>query len=248
MASPPRVFDTPDGARLAFRHRAGSGPCLVLAHPHTGDSRSFDAVLALYAGPVLTWDRRGYGQSTRGTYQTTQEQDLLALLDHLHIGPIVGVGIAAGGASLVGLAALHPERLRALGLVCSFMGLPARFWRDATGEAAPTGTPEDHELSATFRAGPDLAIWQKIHAEGRAQDAGEPPQCCNAEISSLRSISPLSLATGAQDRLFTPAMLDHAKTLLPRADCTLFPDAAHAPHIESPQHFADWLTTLVSRA
>lgn len=242
------MFDTPDGARLAFCHRAGSGPCVVLAHPHTGDSRSFDAVLRHYDGPVLTWDRRGYGQSTRGTYQATQEQDLLALLDHLGIASIVGVGVAAGGASLVGLAALQPARLGAAGFSCSFMGLPAEFWRDATGEAAPTGTPEDHELSDTFRAGLELATWRKIHAEGRAQDAGEPQQCCNAEISLLRCISPLSLATGAQDRLLTPAMLDHAHTLLPQADCTLFPDAAHAPHVEAPQHFADWLTALVSRA
>lgn len=237
-----KVFKTLDGARLRYYWRKGPGPVVVLAHPHSGHLQGFMPLLDRFAGNVLLWDRRGYGGSTRGAYAASQEADLVALLDHLGIETVTLIGIAAGGASVAGFASCHPERVLSLGFACSFMGAPHRFWQDATGEAAPSGDVDVRELSQAFchsRAG---EIWRAQADENKRSHAGEPPQPAGGDVAALAAQEHLYIATGDQDLLFTPTMLGHAKTLLPQAHATVFAGAAHAPHVEQPTNFAQWIT------
>lgn len=243
----PSILDTPDGAHIQFAYRAGEGPCVALAHPHSGDMRSFEAVLSHITAPVLIWDRRGYGASSRGQYTTPQEQDLIHLLDHLSLSAVVGIGVAAGGAVMAGMAARAPQRLLGLGLANSLMGASLSYWLTATQSGLPTGGVEQRELSDDFRASPAIHPWRAIQSQNQAQNAGEPPQPCGATLTALTDFAPLALATGTLDRLFTPAMLTHAQTVLPQAKSHLFDAVAHAAHVEDPRAFATWIKHLVSR-
>ncbi|SLN22648.1 Putative aminoacrylate hydrolase RutD [Aquimixticola soesokkakensis] len=243
----PAVFSCDDGAQLSYRLRRGAGPILVLAHPHSGTMSGFAAVLSRYGGPVLIWDRRGYGQSTRGAYAESQGADLSALLAHLNIARAVFVGVAAGGACLVEFARRSPSSVLGLGFACSFLGQPARDWFALTQEDSPQGTCEERELSDVFRSTNAAQHWRRQEAENQRRNAGEPAQFCPADPAALTDMAPLCIATGARDRLFTPAMLAQAKQRYPQAKTHLFAHAAHAPHVEDPDAFSTWLSDLVSR-
>jgi len=252
MDSRQSSFDTADGAQIRYRLRRATGTdapeTLVLAHPHSGTMAGFTATLAGFDGPVLIWNRRGYGGSTRGDYGATQGEDLRALLDHLELRVVACAGVAAGGAAVAEFATRWPDRVRALGFACSFMGLPARDWFAQTGELPPEGTTEARELSDVFRHAAEAEVWRAQEAANRAAGAGEPPQESRMDTVAIGQRVHLHLATGAQDRLFTPAMLTHAAKRSTQARTTVFPVLSHAPHVEAPALFCAWLRGLVSPA
>ncbi|SPF78162.1 alpha/beta fold hydrolase [Pseudoprimorskyibacter insulae] len=240
-------FDTEDGARLAYRLRPGAGPVVAFAHPHTGDMGSFDALLDLWDGPALVWDRRSYGASGRGAGGPAQADDLCALLDHLRLDRLHLIGIAAGGAVAAALVIHHPDRVAGLGLACSFIGQPHDFWCAATGEARPEGDAAARELSPAFRETDQGKRWAEKAAHLRLSGAGEPPQPCPVDLAQLAACTSVHLATGQNDLLFTPVMLAHAAHLLPMASAQVLPNVAHAPHVEDPAGFARWVQNVVSR-
>src|SRR5882757_7400184 len=66
---------------------------------------------------LVTWDQRGFGNSTARSGEigpAAARRDLGALLDHLDLGPVALVGQSMGGWVALGYAAAHPERVGAL--------------------------------------------------------------------------------------------------------------------------------------
>src|SRR4051795_10231134 len=84
----------------------GSGPTVVLVHGWPVDSRSWEPQLhpLLTAGyRVITYDRRGFGRSsrpTRGYDFDTLSDDLAQLLDALDVRDAVLVGFSLGTGEL----------------------------------------------------------------------------------------------------------------------------------------------------
>jgi pimeloyl-ACP methyl ester carboxylesterase len=250
MIFTPNWLETPDGARLAYHWRPGHGRPLVLAHPHSATQGFFVPLIsALPDWPVLIWDRRGYGESSRGDAYSTSPQvaDLALLLDHLGLEVVDLMGVAAGGAVVVACAAQHPARVGAAIFVNSFMGLPAAFWRAATAEAPPQGDTAAQELSPDFASRPAADDWRQQAAHNHAIRAGEPPQPSRIQLPDLATVAPLHIWTGALDLLFTPAMCRHAATLLPHAKTQIFPGVAHASPLEDPATVAAALRACLSR-
>lgn len=236
---------TADGAKLSFQHRPGPGALLVLSHPHSGDCSTFLPLLEHWQGAALIWDRRGYGGSTKGQdHSARQEDDLRLILDHVNADRVNLLGLAAGGGVSAAFAAKWPKRVGALILVSSFMGEPAQFWFDITGDQPPQGDAAARELSDAFQGDPRAIDWKKTAARNEASGAGEPPQPCDVDLNALSTLSRLYLATGQHDLLFTPAMLKHAANRFPHAITSVFPDVAHAAPFENPQGFARWLSGL----
>lgn len=237
--------ETPQGASLAYRRREGPGPLVVFSHPHSVDQGLFDDLLRHWHGNALCWDRQGYGASTKGRSSARQEQDLAAILNHIGAQKMVLFGLAAGGAVSLAFAQKWPDRVAGLVLVSSFLGQPASFWQEKTGEAPPHGDAAERELSAGFRASPAAAQWRRRQAHLEETGAGEPPQAVNITLDAPPGI-PLFLATGAEDRLFTPAMLKVAAHTMPAASCEVLPGVAHAAPAEDPGATADYLTRCLA--
>lgn len=127
--TPHHLIDLPDGRRLAVDETGpADGPVVVLLHSAPG-SRLFDpdpAVTAAAEIRLVTLDRPGYGASTAlgdGAVPTIagQADDVVAALDHLGVDEAALAGWSAGGRVAVGVAARHPERVRALAVI----GTPA---------------------------------------------------------------------------------------------------------------------------
>lgn len=74
-----------------------------------------DAFAKDYA--VLTYDARGFGQSTLPTGPYNRTDDLTALLEHLDVGPAHIVGLSMGGRTATNYALDHSENVLSLTLM-----------------------------------------------------------------------------------------------------------------------------------
>lgn len=91
----------------------------MLLHAGVGDRRSWALVapeVSEYA-TVVSYDRRGFGDSAPGTASFTHLQDLRSVLDHLQIAEAWLVGSSAGGKLALDAALSMPERVAGLVLL-----------------------------------------------------------------------------------------------------------------------------------
>jgi len=108
-----------NGATIAYDDTGGDGPVVLLGHGFLMDRTMFADQVAALRGTyrVITWDERGFGDTTYDeqpfTYWDTA-RDLLGLMDHLDIDRAVVGGMSQGGFLALRAALLAPERVRAL--------------------------------------------------------------------------------------------------------------------------------------
>jgi pimeloyl-ACP methyl ester carboxylesterase len=132
-------FDS-GGVRIHYLVK-GEGPPVILIHGLTSSARmnwdlpGITADLAKHH-QVVELDCRGHGQSGKpdaeGSYGTNMVEDVVRLLDHLHIEKAQIVGYSMGGMITMKLLATHPERV--ISAVLAGMGWVkadapmSRFW------------------------------------------------------------------------------------------------------------------------
>ncbi len=116
-----------NGTRLAYDD-AGSGPTIVFSHAALADRRMWDHQFEDLARHhrVVRYDWRGYGDSADADRVHSHADDLLALLDALHIDRAMLVGCSMGGGHCVDVALAAPERVTGLVLFCA--GLNGYTW------------------------------------------------------------------------------------------------------------------------
>ena len=108
------------GRRRLHYENLGAGPPVVLLHGFTNYGLSWAPQLAavVHAGHrVILPDLRGHGASTPATELCTVTdlaQDVIALLDHLGIGPVVVCGLSLGGMVAMQMALDEPDRIAGL--------------------------------------------------------------------------------------------------------------------------------------
>jgi 3-oxoadipate enol-lactonase len=110
-----------NGTDIAYADSGGDGPAVVLSHGYLMDHTMFDPQVAALAPEfrVITWDERGFGETTAGgpfSYWDSA-RDVLGLLDHLGLDQAVLGGMSQGGFLSLRAALLAPERVRALVLI-----------------------------------------------------------------------------------------------------------------------------------
>lgn len=150
------TVDVPDGARVAvFDHAAPSGapegPTLVLAHGWCLTHESWEPVVEELQRRrphlrVISYDQPGHGSSTSGRERSVSLLDLGAALreviaDTVADGDIVLAGHSMGGMTIMALAAVDPDlvraRVRGAALVGTAAHLPNR--RPVPGESLAMG-------------------------------------------------------------------------------------------------------------
>ncbi len=128
----------------------GQGRPVVLIHGWPLSGRSWEAqvpVLIDAGYRVITYDRRGFGQSSQpwtGYDYDTFAADLKALLDHLNVTDATLVGFSMGGGEIVRyLSAYGPDRVSKAVLAAA---VPPYLYKSADN---PDGGIDD-DLAATF--------------------------------------------------------------------------------------------------
>ena len=125
-APPGSYVEVGGGGRLRYRldGEGGDGSPIVLIHPAFLDSRVWEPLIEGLAinHPVVRNDVRGHGASTGRLAEASDEDDLLALLDHLGFDRAVLIGNSDGARIASAFAHRHPERVGGLVLIA---GVPS---------------------------------------------------------------------------------------------------------------------------
>ena len=109
-------FAIANGVRLQyFEWGTRSKPVLILIHGGMDNPHAFDDLAPALSDEfhVIAYARRSHGRSqVKGPYDTnTLTDDLLALMDRLHIGKAHLAGWSMGGNEVTGLASRFPARV-----------------------------------------------------------------------------------------------------------------------------------------
>ena len=103
----------PDGK--LYYEISGAGEPLIFVHGHSLDRRMWREQVAFFEQyyRVIIYDARGYGKSSKQCEDLlfTHCDDLVRLMDALHIDKAHMVGLSMGGFIAGDMLAMHPERL-----------------------------------------------------------------------------------------------------------------------------------------
>lgn len=263
------------GNARIYYDQHGTGTPVILLHGHSLDHRMWDSQIDDFSQSfrVIRIDFRGYGHSSSQseTQPFTHLDDLLTVMDSLHIAQAHIVGLSMGAFVAGDMLALHPERM--LSCVMASGGI-----RHAKGPHQPMDSLEsaqrDREIAElkvkgvetmkaewieTLIAGggsrreeirepltriiDDWDAWQPLHKEVRMFWADEAWQ----ELQIRRPDVPTLMLKGQTElkgKEFKPRELQ----FLSNGSAVVLPDCGHMTNMEQPELFnkvvLDFLTSL----
>nr|WSX50166.1 alpha/beta hydrolase [Streptomyces sp. NBC_00974] len=238
-------------------------PAVVLLHSSVCDRRMWEPQWRplLDAGfRVVRPDFRTCGDSPAAEAPYSDEGDVRELLDHLGIRRAAFVGSSYGGRVALTLAALHPDRVSALALLC-----PVRPGHVPGPEQRAFGAAEDAlldagdlmgaaELNARQWLGPDAPAEARdlvrdmqlgnLRSEPSAtgdHELPEPP----VDLSAI--VAPVLAVGGAHDISDFRRIPAELPSLVPGATHVELPWAGHLPSLERPAETTRMLLDFLPR-
>jgi pimeloyl-ACP methyl ester carboxylesterase len=215
----------------------GHGSPVVLLHGGLSNSDYWGNQVRALAPRhlVIVVDSRGHGRSTRGARPYGYDlmaDDVMALLDMLHIPKADVVGWSDDVILGLDLAIHHPERV---GKVFAF-----------AANTVTSGVQEGVEKNATFarfieRAGHEYA---KLSATPRDYDAfvaqitkmwETEPSWTDAQLQSIRA--PVLLVDGDHDEAIKREHTEHIAATIPGAGLLILPNTSHFAFLQDPALF-----------
>jgi pimeloyl-ACP methyl ester carboxylesterase len=248
-----------DGEVLYFEVTGASDArTVVLTHGAGGTHASwFQQVPALAAAGyrVVTWDSRGFGNSTcNGTLGAgVAASDIARILDEVGVERVDLVGQSMGGWWASAFTIAHPDRVHTLTLANTIGGLYTPELHDHfrhVTQAAPTGRPTigSHTALSTqlFERDPALAfLYQQLDS------FHEPPLVAVARALTGWEVTheqmnatnvPVLVITAPEDPLFPAALVRDGAGRLRDARVVEIDGAGHSPYFE---RAAEWNAALL---
>jgi 3-oxoadipate enol-lactonase len=242
-----RAIAVASGGEAIYAETTGAGPTLVLCHGLGGNHAVWWRQIRPLAEHfrVLTWDQRGFGNSTATTGRAGIDEaalDLIAVLDELHIDSAHVVGQSMGAFVALRAALDHPHRVRSLVLSTTLAGADPQYTRALRGLVPASRRRDSHPvLAATFsRSHPDLAVlYNLISGFGT-----KPPATAMLDSMATHRFSDGELASfgaetlfvaAAHDSLCPPYVMQSAAERIPGAAFTVLPEASHSAYYEHPE-------------
>lgn len=250
-------------ALLAGERRAGPGPACVLLHAGVTDRRSWRGVIAGlgHGFDVVSYDRRGFGDTPPSSAEFSHLDDLVAVLDQVGRDRVWMVGSSMGGGLALDAALAVPDRVAGLVLIAPAVGNApapeldahtARLDRLIAAATAAGNFDEANRLEAWLWldgpaqaegrvAGPARDLLQAMNGiilrNAAPEDAGESGLDTWNRLDEIRC--PVTVACGGFD---VPFLVERSRTLagrLPNAHHHAMPRTAHLPQLECPAVVAD---------
>ena len=280
----PRAFQEkdvtlPNGLHVHYYEWPGAGPHLVLLHPSSGYGRMWEATADALGARfhVIAPDQRGHGDSGRpdGDYSAEEyAEDLRLLLDALDVDRAVVAGHSLGGRVGMVLAATHPDRVLALGLVGGphpsnffltrettvkvlgaaqrMLASPTEFAsRAAALEYLRTSRPRDgaaaleHRVTHNMIAGPDGRLTVKYDPVRVA--IGLAHMADDLRKYAARTTCPVAVLRGTQSSELTAPEAKEIAGCWPNA-AVVDVEGDYALQMENPAGLAEALATLGTQA
>jgi pimeloyl-ACP methyl ester carboxylesterase len=250
----------------------GDGPTVLLLHAGVADRRSWEQVAAevsQYAA-VLSYDRRGFGDSAPGTSSFTHLDDLRSVLDHLQIARAWLVGSSSGGKLALDAAIAMPERVAGLVLISPAVSgapLPAQEFVDSEMlqiDEQIVQADERGDLDEVNRLETHLWLDGPREVEGRvvgaprelalvmnrialANEVSENSNHMNDAWSRLSEIVvPTTVACGTLDAKHIVLRSEELGHRIPAAKYFVLDGTAHLPYLENPLAVAELVIGAIS--
>ena len=256
------AFATLPGARIFYRDTGGSGPAVILLHAATGSSRVWDYQIPPFTAAgyrVIAFDRRGWGRTeidSTGSQPGTAADDLLGLLDQLHLDQAHVVGTAAGGFAALDFALSFPKRVRSLVIANSIGGVQDADYVELGRRIRPPEfdklPPEFRELGPSYRAGNRAGTerWVELQKISRPSGAAAPAQPLRNHITfaMLETIrAPTLLLTGDADLYAPPPILPFFAARIKGSVTLVIAEAGHSAYWEQPDAFNQAVLAFIGR-
>jgi 3-oxoadipate enol-lactonase len=252
-----------DHGRLRYQI-SGEGEAIVFLHGMGLDARMWDAEAVRFSRNhmVVRYDLRGFGKSTMPQAPFAHHADLCALLTHLSIDRAHVVGLSMGGGVAIDFALVHPEIVRSLVLVDTFVhgfkfqenaaqmnaaSAAAKTGGVAAGRAAWLANP----LFAPARRSPevdgrlrtmveDYSGWHWLNDSPQAPL--NPPAWERISEIALRTL----VVGGELDLVDFRVIADRLASEVPTATRKVIAGVGHMANMEAPEQFHDILATFLS--
>lgn len=259
------------GGGTMYYEEVGEGAPVIFLHGHTLDRRMWaDQVKALQdCYRVIVPDLRGYGLSSDPLpgYQFTHMDDVVALMDSLHIVKAHVVGLSMGGFIAGDMIAMCPERLLSCVMVSGeTVGYPGpKTPRSAQDKAKWKASGDqvrrdveaykrrrvntlrnacvvwnDYVKNACTEEVMAWGCWQAMNVPGRIYYGSE----ALAQLKARKPEVPALIIYGDKERTGKSALLPY----LPNGRQIIFKKCGHMVNLEYPELFnttlIDWLAEV----
>jgi pimeloyl-ACP methyl ester carboxylesterase len=250
------------GVKLWFTDTGGSGEPVILLHPNTGTSETWQpqiAALSQAGYRAIAFDRRGWGKSFADKTPSAQPAsiagDLDGLVNHLKLNKIHLLGVAGGGFIAMDYAAWRPEKLRSL-IIGASTGMIED--KEISEFIARIAIPGIRDLSSHYReigpsyrgANPEgVKRWIDIDEHARQPGAGfQPLMRTPNTLAKIGTITAATLVIAADaDLLAPPALMRIWAAHIGNHEWAVIHDAGHAMTWEQPGRFNDIVLDFLRR-
>jgi pimeloyl-ACP methyl ester carboxylesterase len=260
-----------DGVRLAYETSGTGEISLVMVHGGFESHQNWDWVAPHLAKSfrVVTYDRRGHGESERPSGQGSIHEhvaDLAALIEHLELAPAWVAGQSYGGNIVLRLADERPDLLQGitvhepplLSVLADDPATAPMIEGFAQLNAAVTERIEsgDHVGAAEqfVEEGLGEGLWTQFPPEFRQMLIDEAPTFLDEnnpdglalDLESIREFNrPALLTLGDQTAPMFPPVITKLAEVLPSAEIREFTGAGHVVQVEQPEAYAEAITAFV---
>lgn len=204
---------------------------------------------------VITYDMRGFGESSIPKAPYTHHDDLHALLQHLKLGRIHLVGLSLGGEVAINFTLAYPQYVQSLTLVDSAIGgykstVNWNVYAKEHGISIAKTNWLNHEVfSATRENEYAFAIckdiitnysgWHWLHADPGIRNP-------NA-LENLETITvPVLIMVGEKDLEYFRAMANLLQAKIKNAHKEILPNTGHMPNLENSELFNSMLANFLT--
>ncbi|MGB6488830.1 MAG: alpha/beta hydrolase [Steroidobacteraceae bacterium] len=229
-----------NGARLWYAEwgtRNGGVPVLLL-HGGSLNSNYFGLLipeLTKHGYRVIATDSRGQGRSARAPGPITYHMmanDVIRLLDRLHIRQVSLVGWSDGGITGLDLAINHPERLHRLFAYGANTDVAGVY---GNADKAPTVIAFEARAKQEYRQlSPTPDDWDSFLAVMGHMWSTEPDFTAG-QLQSIRV--PTTIADGEYEEIIKPQHTRYIAATIPNAKLVILPDVSHFAILQDPAEF-----------
>ena len=242
----------------------GAGAPLVLVHGSAVDGNTWDGVVPDLSSTyrVVTYDRRGYGQSAARPVRDHRRHadDLVSLLLRVVGEPAHVVGWSSGGNVTLAVAAAHPELFRTVTVVeapfhglrhmdRAVLGTLVRLKTQQLRGRKAAALEEFLRFGSALRSGGNA--YDLVDADLRATLLQYPDQVLAEwdphpfgvmhEHVRLRAVAdipvPLTWFLGGESSPWMAGLHDRVKAAHPAMTTVVIPGASHLVHVDEPVAF-----------
>jgi 3-oxoadipate enol-lactonase len=239
------------GGESIYVEATGSGNPIVLCHGLGGNHaiwwRQVDAFARTHR--VITWDQRGFGNSTAATGDVSIEaaaQDLLAVLAEFDLTDACVVGQSMGAFAALRAALIEPDRFGKLVVSTSLVATPRENTDRLKAVAATRGGRDQHPVisDAFAEAEPDLVVLYNLISSFGAKptSAAMLEHMASAEYSDeelLHLDVPVVFLAAENDMFCPPEVMQHAQKRFRGASMHVLPGDGHSAYYENPTAWND---------